>query len=92
MSNLNLITKGLVGHLRSTFKLLFQLYLVMKSHNGPPTTDEIMYASGQKSFDLAVHNLYIAKLEEHTIGIKEAFAKQQVAAKVCFFKLMTTIV
>ena len=84
LSNVKILTKGLVGHLRSTFKSLFQLYLVMKSRNGlhPPTTDGIMYASGQKLFDSTAHQLYIEKLEEHNIGIKEAFAKQQAAANV----------
>lgn len=77
--------QGLVGHLRSTFKPMFELYLVMKSHSGqPPTADEIMYASGQKPFDSAAHALYINKLEEHTTSIKDAFAKQIAAAAVSF--------
>ena len=63
---------------------MFQLFLVMKSRNGlqPPTPDEIMYASGQKPFDSTAYSLYVQQLEEHTNGIKEAFAKQQAAANV----------
>jgi hypothetical protein len=78
--------QGLVGHLRSTFKPLFELYLVMKSRSGlqPPTADEIMYASGQKPFNSAAHALYVDKLEEHTASIKDAFAKQNAAAVVGF--------
>jgi hypothetical protein len=78
--------QGLVGHLRSTFKPMFELYMVMKSRSGlqPPTTDEIMYASGQKPFDSAAHALYIDKLEEHTANIRDAFAKQVAAAAVSF--------
>jgi hypothetical protein len=66
---------------------MFSLYSVMKSRSGlqPPTADEIMYASGQKPFDLAAHALYIDKLEEHTANIKDAFAKQEAAATVGFY-------
>lgn len=77
--------QGLVGHLRTTFKPMFELYLVMKSRSGqPPTNDEIMYASNQKPFDSAAHAIYIDKLEEHTSNIKDAFAKQVAAATVGF--------
>ncbi|KAH9008872.1 hypothetical protein EDB83DRAFT_2168691, partial [Lactarius deliciosus] len=77
---MNYSLNGLVGHLRSTFKPLFQLYLVMKSRNGHPLTpDEIMYASGQKPFDSTTHTLYLQELEKHTTSIKEAFLKQRAA-------------
>ncbi|KAH9003026.1 hypothetical protein EDB86DRAFT_3116932 [Lactarius hatsudake] len=80
---MNYSLNGLVGHLRSTFKPLFQLYLVMKSRNGhPPTPDEIMYASGQKPFDSTTHMLYLQELEKHTTSIKEAFLKQRAAENV----------
>ena len=84
--------QGLVGHLRSTFKPMFELYLVMKSHSGlqPPTADEIMYASGQKPFNSVAHALYIDKLEEHTASIKDAFAKQSAAAAVGFTTILVS--
>lgn len=67
----------------------------MKSRSGlqPPTADEIMFASGQKSFDSAAHALYIDKLEEHTANIKDAFAKQVAVAAVGshFFRLQINI-
>lgn len=54
----------------------------MKSSDGPPTADEIMYASGKKLFDAEAEALYTGKLEKHTTSIKEAFARQEAAAAV----------
>lgn len=61
---------------------MLQLYLVMKSSDRPPTSDEIMFASGRKPFDSTTHLSYVKELEEHTGNIKEAFLKQQAAALV----------
>lgn len=46
----------------------------MKFQSGlqPLTADEIMFTSGQKSFDSMAHALYIDKLEEHQRCICEA--------------------
>jgi hypothetical protein len=60
----------------------------MKSGDGHPTADEIMYASGKKPFDEKAQALYAGKLEQHTASIKEAFARQEVAAAVLFLFIM----
>lgn len=77
--------------MRSTFKPMFQLYLVLKSRAGihPPTSEEIMYASGQKPFDSAALARYQQELESHSANIKEVFAKQQIAASVRLAGLWT---
>lgn len=68
---------------------MYQLYLVMKGrHDIPPTSDEILYASGKKPFDSSTHNDYLKRLEAQAVGIKEAFAKQQAKAAVCHYFLL----
>ena len=75
---------GLIGHLRSHFPPLHQLFLYMKLRNEhPPTSEEIQFASGQKPFDSSIHTEYLQKLTAQTSGIKEAFAKQKANAAVC---------
>ena len=69
--------QGLIGHLKTSFPHMYQLYLVMKGNNTPPTLDEIMYALGKKPFDSSIHANYIQRLDAQVAGIKEAFAKQQ---------------
>ena len=56
---------------------MYQLYLVLKSHNMPLTPNEILYALGKKQFDLSIHADYIKRIDSHVAGIKEAFTKQQ---------------
>jgi hypothetical protein len=61
---------------------MYQLYLVLKGHNIPPTRDEVLYASGKKQFDSSIHTDYIKRLDSQVAGIKEAFAKQQAKSAV----------
>ena len=49
----------------------------------PLTSEEIQFASRQKSFDSSIHAEYLQKLEAQTSGIKEVFAKQKAKATVC---------
>jgi hypothetical protein len=79
------VVLGLTGHLKSTFKPMYQLYLVLysRSHNGvQPSPEEVLYASGKKPFDASVHDKYIETLDAQAAGIKEAFARQQAKAAV----------
>ena len=73
---------GLVGHIRSQFKPMHDLFLVMKTRD-IPTDDEILMASGKKKFDDSCHAEYSKIIEAQAAGIKEAFAKQQAKAVVC---------
>ena len=75
---------GLIGHLKSHFPPLHQLFLYMKLRTEhPPTSEEIQFASGQKSFDPSIHAEYLQKLDVQTSGIKEALVKQKAKAAVC---------
>jgi hypothetical protein len=74
---------GLIGHLKSHFPPLHQLFLYMKLRTEhPPTSEEIQFASGQKSFDPSIHAEYLQKLDVQTSGIKEVFVKQKAKAAV----------
>ena len=64
-------------NLKTLFPHMYQLYLVMKGHNMPPTPDEIIYASGKKPFNSSIHVNYIQRLDTQVAGIKEAFTRQQ---------------
>ena len=61
---------------------MYQLYIVLKGHDMPPTPDKILYASGKKPFDLSIHANYIKRLDSQVAGIKEAFTKQQAKSAV----------
>ncbi|KAF8812634.1 hypothetical protein BYT27DRAFT_7086466 [Phlegmacium glaucopus] len=65
----------MVGHIRSHFKPMHDLFLVMKIRD-TPTDDEILMASGKKVLDGLRHTEYSKIIEAQATGIKEAFAKQ----------------
>lgn len=67
---------AMVAHIRSNFKAMHNLFLVMKSRE-TPTADEILMASGKKHFDDSIKGEYVKIIEEQASGIKEAFAKQK---------------
>lgn len=71
----------MIGHIRSHFKPMYNLYLVMKARD-TPTEDEILMASGKKPFNDSIQAEYLKLIEEQATGIKEAFAKQQAKAAV----------
>ena len=62
---------------------MYDLFLIMKTHDNP-TNDEILIASGKKDLDDLQRAEYSKVIEAHAAGIKEAFAKQQLKAVVCF--------
>ncbi len=71
----------MTGHIRTHFQAMHDLFLVMKSRDAP-TSDEILMASGKKTFDNSLQAEYLKIIEEQASGIKEAFAKQQAKAAV----------
>ncbi|KAH9019930.1 hypothetical protein EDB83DRAFT_2212226, partial [Lactarius deliciosus] len=71
---------GLVGHLRTHFKSLFNLYMVLKDRETPPTEDEKAFASGDKEFTGQDQAEYVKALEMRASTIASAFFRQQQAA------------
>jgi hypothetical protein len=71
----------MIGHIRTNFKAMHDLFLVMKSRD-IPTADEILMASGKKPFEDSIQAEYLKLIEEQASGIKDAFAKQQAKAAV----------
>jgi hypothetical protein len=67
---------GLIGHLRTHFKPLFKLYMVLKDRDTPPTTDEITFASGHKEFACQDQAEYVKALEAKASTIASAFLRQ----------------
>ena len=71
----------MIAHICTNFKVMHDLYLVMKGHD-TPTADEILMASGKKTFDNSIQVEYLKIIQEQALGIKEAFMKQQAKAAV----------
>ena len=71
----------MITHIHANFKVMHNLYLVMKGHE-TPTADEILMASGKKTFDNSLQVEYLKIIEEQASGIKEAFMKQQAKVAV----------
>ncbi|KAH8977160.1 hypothetical protein EDB86DRAFT_3093001 [Lactarius hatsudake] len=71
---------GLVGHLRTHFKLLFSLYMVLKDRETLPTEDEKAFASSDKEFTGQDQAEYVKALETRASTIASAFLRQQQAA------------
>ena len=72
----------MIMHIRTNFKAMYDLYLVMKGCD-TSTADEILMASGKKTFNDSLQAEYLKIIEEQASGIKEAFMRQQVKAAVC---------
>ena len=72
----------MTAHIHTNFKVMHDLYLVMKGCDAP-TADEILMASGKKTFDSSLQAEYLKIIVEQASGIKEAFMKQQAKAAVC---------
>lgn len=71
----------MIAHIRTNFKAMHDLYLVMKERD-TPTADEILMASGKKTFDNSLQAEYLNIIKEQASGIKEAFMKQQAKVAV----------
>ena len=76
----------MVGHIRSHFKSMHDLFPVMKTRN-TPTDDEILMASGKKKLDDTFHMEYLKIVEAQAVNIKEVFAMQKTKMVVCFIFL-----
>ena len=64
----------MIAHIRTNFKAMHDLYLIMKGRDAP-TADEILMASGKKTFDNSLQAEYFKIIEKQASGIKEAFVK-----------------
>jgi hypothetical protein len=73
---------GLINHLKTHFPSMYQLYLILKGREAPPTLDEIAIASGKKALDPKSEADYLRKLEDATENIQKAFAAQEAQAAV----------
>ncbi|KAI9507343.1 hypothetical protein F5148DRAFT_981561, partial [Russula earlei] len=70
---------GLLGHLQSHFKPPFNLYMVLKDRETPPTEDEIAFASGCKEFTGHDQAQYVKALDTRASTITSAFLRQEQA-------------
>ena len=75
---------GLVGHLRSHFKPLFNLYMVLKDRETPPTEDKMAFASGSKEFTGQDQAEYVKALETRASTIASAFFRQKQTEMVSY--------
>jgi hypothetical protein len=55
---------------------MYRLYLLLKSHNTPPTTDELRIARGEKVLDATAATQYLVQLKQVSVNIVDAFNKQ----------------
>jgi hypothetical protein len=55
---------GLIGHIKTHFPVMYQLYLHLKDCDEPPTEDDIAIASGRKILDSTLAAEYLLKLEK----------------------------
>ncbi|KAG2033414.1 hypothetical protein BDR03DRAFT_872184 [Suillus americanus] len=67
---------GLIGHLKTHFPPIYQLYLLLKSCGTPPTDDELRIAQGEKVLDPATAAQYLFQLEQASVNIVNAFNNQ----------------
>jgi hypothetical protein len=74
---------GLIGHLQSHFKPLFNLYTALKGRNTPPSADEIAFASGSKEFTGQDQAEYLKAIEVRASTLASAFLRQEHTAMVC---------
>ena len=75
---------GLTGHLRTHFKSLHNLYMVLKERDTPPSADELAFASGHKDFTGEDQAIYIKALEARASTIASAFMRQEQASIVSY--------
>lgn len=68
--------------MRTHFKPLFKLYLVLKDRDTPPSQDEIAFASGHKEFAGQDQAEYVKALEVKASTLSSAFLRQERAAMV----------
>jgi hypothetical protein len=67
----------LIGHLKTHFPPMYQLYLVMTSHGTPLTEDELKLARGEKVIDSdTAAAAYLTQLEQASANLVNAFNKQ----------------
>jgi hypothetical protein len=72
---------SLMGHLKTHFKAMYQLYEHLKAKGGLSTKDEIAMAS-RKDFGPKSINAYLTKLSCESNTLLEVFAKQNLKLEV----------
>lgn len=68
---------GLVGHLKTHFPAMYQLYEVLKACPEPPTAEEFDLVTGCTKLDTSAAGEYISKLEKASSNIMEVLHGQQ---------------
>ena len=73
---------------------MYQLFLILKDHDKPPTNDEVAITSGKKTLDPTKAAEYLVKLEKVLTTIVDAFAKQnqQAAVHTHFFIVPSLVI
>ena len=56
---------------------MYQLYCILNRRPEPPTTEEIVIASGKKRLSEKAQAEYVKKLESASENIKRAFQEQE---------------
>jgi hypothetical protein len=55
---------------------MYQLFLLLKDQNEPPTEDKIAIGAGKKALDHMVVNEYLVQLEKSSSKLIDAFHRQ----------------
>ena len=61
---------------------MYQLYCILKEHDGPPTPTEMEVACAKHRLDGQAKHDFLAKLNKSSENIKKAFQDQQARAIV----------
>ncbi|KAF5374318.1 hypothetical protein D9758_004652 [Tetrapyrgos nigripes] len=80
---------GLRNHLKSNFRNLYNFYEVLKDRNGAITQQEVDITAGRAPLDAQFQAVLDNEIEKRQDSIKEAFARQQAAAKASCMNLGT---
>jgi hypothetical protein len=67
---------GLINHLKVHFPVMYQLFLLLKDQNEPPTEDKIAIGAGKKALDHMAANEYLVQLEKSFSKLIDAFHRQ----------------
>jgi len=73
----------LIGHIKHGFPVIYQLYVLLKNQDEPPTPDEIAIMSGCKVLDPAKASAYLDQLEKASTTIVDIFHCQAEETKAC---------
>jgi hypothetical protein len=72
----NDIHVALINHIKQHFPVMYRLYEHLHGRDASPTDEEIDFASRKISLDAAKVSEFIKKLENASMKIQDAFARQ----------------